>query len=454
MGPLAGLREGQRHFNRPIDPDCLFCHSNRVRAVPLSTNRYEQPIFLGHAIGCERCHGPGELHARHQQPSNGRDPTIVNPRHLDPVLRGNVCEQCHLVGERRVNRRDRDAFDYRPGLPLAEFFVDFAFATDEGQKLTGQVEQMKDSRCFRASRGGLGCLSCHDPHELPDPAEKVGYFREKCLACHADRGCSLPEPVRREKKPGDDCAGCHMPLSKTVDAIHIAVRDHRILRDPEAAATDRPRSALPLVRLDVEPAPTLPGSLDRETAIAVTAEGTRLPDTPQIRAVGRLVLSALDRAVSEHPDDLVAQRMKAQALAFNGRRAEALRIAGPLLESNPSSELVLDDYTSYAIDLKDFRAALEPSRRAVALNPWSAAARERLAFVSMQTQDWDAARREARRPCGSIRSASSPGCSWCNACCATATRRRPTTSSPPWSSCTRAGVRRSRRGTPESAARP
>ena len=31
---------------------------------PSPSNRYEDPIFLGHAIGCERCHGPGELHAQ------------------------------------------------------------------------------------------------------------------------------------------------------------------------------------------------------------------------------------------------------------------------------------------------------------------------------------------------------------------------------------------------------
>jgi Flp pilus assembly protein TadD len=393
-----GYEKGSIHFDRPVDPDCLYCHSNRVQPVALTVNRYEDPVFLGYAIGCERCHGPGELHAHRQEVSGGRDLTIVNPRHLDPVLRGNVCEQCHLVGDKRVDRLGRDAFDYRPGLPMTEFFVDHGFTTDEGQKLTGQVEQMKASRCFRASQGRLGCISCHDPHELPDPAEKVASFREKCLACHADHGCKLPEPVRLARNREDDCAGCHMPLSKTVDAIHIAVRDHRILREPDAESTAsrRGRSLLPLVRLNGDVDSEHPNSIDRELAIAVTAEGTRLPSTPQMRTVGRLVLSALDRAIAEHPDDLVASRMKAQALAFTGRREEALRIADSLLKSTPSYELLLDDYTSYAIDLRDFKAALEPSRRAVALNPWSAAGRERLAYVSMQCQDWKAALHEAR----------------------------------------------------------
>ena len=393
-----GYEKISAHFERPIDQDCLFCHSNRVEPVPFSANRYTEPIFRGYAIGCERCHGPGELHARGQELSGGRDLSIVNPRHLDPVLRGNVCEQCHLVGDRRVNRLGRDAYDYRPGLPLTEFVVDYGYTTDEGQKLVGQVEQMKDSRCFRASQGRLGCISCHDPHEVPDPEEKIAYFRERCLACHEDHGCKLPEPVRLARNPEDSCVGCHMPLSQTVDAVHIAVRDHRILREPDAGSTAarRSRSLFPLVRLNGDVDPEHLKSLDRELAIAVVAQWTRLPPTPQLRKIGPLLVSALDKVVADDPDDLEALRMKAQVLSFTGRYAKALQIADSLLELTPSYELLLDDYTSYAIDLKRFQAALEPARRAVALNPWSAAYRERLAFVSMQCQDWNAARHEAR----------------------------------------------------------
>src|SRR5262249_31487411 len=162
--------------------------------------------------------------------------------------------------------------------------------------------------------------------------------------------------ARRARDREDSCAGCHMPLSNALDAIHIAVRDHRFLREPDAGSTapGRGGSLLPLVRLNVEVGPEPPESMDRELAITVTGQGTRLPNTPQMRRVGRLVLSALDKAIAEHPDDLVALRMKGQALAFGGRHAEALRIAGSLLESTPSYELLLDDYTSYAIDLRNF----------------------------------------------------------------------------------------------------
>src|SRR5207237_7824016 len=83
---------------RAITPDCLYCHANRSRYLEGTVNRYAEPIFDGHAIGCQRCHGPGQLHVAQGKPSaadSSIDPTIVNPRHLEPALREAVCEQCH-----------------------------------------------------------------------------------------------------------------------------------------------------------------------------------------------------------------------------------------------------------------------------------------------------------------------------------------------------------------------
>jgi hypothetical protein len=57
---------------------------------------------------------------------------------------------------------------------------------------------------------------------------------------------------------------------------------------------------------------------------------------------------------------------------------------------------LLEDYTAFAIESRDFRTALEPARRAVALDPWTAVRRERLAHVSLECQDWTSALHEAR----------------------------------------------------------
>src|SRR5262249_2793876 len=118
-----GYKNRNQHFERPVAADCLFCHSNQVNSVPGRISQYVEPIFSGYGIGCEGCHGPGQLHAA----AYARGDTaaaaysIVNPARLDPEAREAVCQQCHLQGEARIARPGRKPIDYRPGLPLREF---------------------------------------------------------------------------------------------------------------------------------------------------------------------------------------------------------------------------------------------------------------------------------------------------------------------------------------------
>ena len=200
--PSPGYESDNLHFNRPIEPRCLFCHTNRVEPVEQTPNRYREPIFRGHTIGCERCHGPGELHVRRPGLVDGRDPTIVNPKHLEPALRVDVCVQCHVLGSQRIERPGRELFDYRPGLPTAAFFAIYGYADAGRNNVVGHVEQMKISRCFRESRGQMDCTSCHDPHRRPAPEEKTESFRRQCLACHEQKGCKLAEPIPPRPEPG------------------------------------------------------------------------------------------------------------------------------------------------------------------------------------------------------------------------------------------------------------
>ncbi len=115
---LAGL---------PIDAQCLFCHSQHAEVVAGTANRYRGALENARPIGCERCHGPGQLHVerrrRRGQADEPVDFTIVNPARLEPALREAVCQQCHFTSEYRVVRRGRGVFDYRPGLPFARLLV-------------------------------------------------------------------------------------------------------------------------------------------------------------------------------------------------------------------------------------------------------------------------------------------------------------------------------------------
>ena len=110
-----GYEKDNVHFERFVKPTCLFCHSNQFDHVEGTENRYRQPIFQGHAIGCERCHGPGELHVRKPEQIGDEPPNIVNPASLKPELREAVCQQCHLQGDIRVVRDGPEAHRLSPG---------------------------------------------------------------------------------------------------------------------------------------------------------------------------------------------------------------------------------------------------------------------------------------------------------------------------------------------------
>ena len=86
----AGYQSRNQHFNRPINAECLYCHANRTEPVANSANHFRAPVFQGYAIGCERCHGPGE---------NCRWEVTQDRRRGRPNIGG------RLADRRRRNRR-------------------------------------------------------------------------------------------------------------------------------------------------------------------------------------------------------------------------------------------------------------------------------------------------------------------------------------------------------------
>jgi tetratricopeptide (TPR) repeat protein len=398
-----GFKGTRDRFERQIAPGCLFCHCNQANAEPNKVNSYRTPIFRGYAIGCERCHGPGSLHvaARTKAPLEAeQDLTIVNPGRLSPALRDDVCNQCHLGGSERVERRGRQAVDYRPGLPLERFLRIFVLSREaaQGNRVAGHAEQMRDSQCAIQSGGKLGCISCHDPHELPAPAAKVAYYRDRCLVCHQNAGCKEPRAVRLTKSPADDCTLCHMPRDAT-NITHVALTDHRILRRPA------PRGAppeLPPVEVALRAVPFGKTKVDwddrelaRDLAVGLVTRA-RVRSEPFRQATSAAFLSLLQKAVQAHPEDLPAGECLVVALAWQGKLPQALSAAEAVLQIAPARELVLSDAGLISQRMGLTGQSFEYWQRALAINPRSSRYGFEVANLLAQKGDWEQAARLAQ----------------------------------------------------------
>jgi Flp pilus assembly protein TadD len=382
----------------PIEVGCLFCHVNRAQAVPHTRNRYQPTVFDGLAIGCERCHGPGEQHvqarSRGEVVAQRADVTIVNPRHLPPLLREGVCQQCHLQGEKRLVRQGHEPFDFRPGLPLHLFWSIFVGGPerDDRRKAVGHVEQMYQSRCFRASDGRLGCTSCHDPHRQPAPAERVDYYRNRCLTCHAEKPCALPEAARREQSANDSCVQCHMSRFPSSNIAHTAITDHRVPRRPETHPAP-PAAGEPSLRNffqeELDPEDT---GAARDLGVALM-QLARQPGAMQAPIVWQAA-PLLEKAVRTSPEDAEAWEAHGLALALRGRHREALAAWESALKLAPEREVTLGLAAQALEQLGRPKEALAYARRLVAVNPWNDRARIKVARLLGDQGDWPAALRE------------------------------------------------------------
>jgi hypothetical protein len=390
---------------RPVSGECLFCHANRARPREGYLNRFEEPIFEGYPIGCERCHGPGERHVNdpgRKDPQTGADYSIVNPHHLRPELRAAVCEQCHLAGSARVVHRDRGLYDYRPGLPFDAFWSVFVPEADspENRKAVGHVEQMYMSQCFLRSEDKhapgtrkLGCASCHDPHKHVEAAERVAHYREACLECHREHGCSLPLTARHLKSPQDSCIDCHMPRYPSSDIAHTAVTDHRLLRKSEsdaqapAAPPKRDPGFIPFYLSQRDPDDE---RVRRDQAVALLRIIMQHKAPPE--GASRSILRLLQGVLEKDPADLDAWEAKAAALTFLDRPEEALDAYEAVLRQNTQREASLARAAQLAQRQRLFDRAISYWWRATAENHVEASYWANLAQLLARQKAWDEAR--------------------------------------------------------------
>jgi predicted CXXCH cytochrome family protein len=219
-------------ITRPVRRECLFCH-NAYPDVPAGSDAHwapqRYPSMLPEGTGCQRCHGPGGDHVRVAMSGENNAAVraaIVNPARLPPKLRDAVCFQCHLqpavalIGARRFDRGD---YSFRPGEALGDYVLHVDI--DEPDRPRAQrfeinhhAYRLRQSLCY--IKGGITCISCHDPHQPLKKDPRLTNVVSICLGCH------------KRHTESNDCVRCHMPSRRAQDVVHVVMTDHKIQRRP------------------------------------------------------------------------------------------------------------------------------------------------------------------------------------------------------------------------------
>ncbi|MFN7924770.1 MAG: multiheme c-type cytochrome [Bryobacteraceae bacterium] len=351
-------------LTRAVEPTCLQCHASRVRPVLGTQNRYGDPPFLDNGVSCERCHGPGSEHVR--EPAKYG---MVNPVKLPAERRDDICGQCHLTGEARIDRPGRRFSEFRAGDLLSGYanYVVWKLGRRD-LKVTSHVEKLAASACKSSSGDRMWCGTCHEPHANQDKTQAA------CLGCHS-----------QAHRQTERCATCHMPRTLAVDANHGVMTDHGIPRAPRRTPPLRNETLVPF-----------PGSIgdDRVLGLAYAELGDPRAKEHLLRAEPkdwpvRLRLAALETdaaraaqlyesVLRENPSEPAALVNLGAYLAGQGRSAEAARFWERALVANPALEEAVLNLSM----IQPAAEAREILRLYLKLNPVSRKAQRRAAALA------------------------------------------------------------------------
>ena len=292
-------------FSRPLDEMCLSCHVGQAEFAPRSINRVK---IVETSISCERCHGPGALHAElHRGPQappkgTGRpDDTIVSLRRMSPDQQMDVCAQCHMDPYMTIPHAGKSRLDWRPGMPWEAVQTTFrpTKASIVRHEFAGQVDALRESACFQKS-GTLTCVTCHGVHGAQTPEAAQAHVHAQCMGCH--EACARTPGAGEPPVPApaqDDCVACHMPSRETAN-FHASGTRHDIGVHLETS----------LPRIPPPPAGAI--------TLVPLAEADDLSEIERLRNLGLAFLRATART-----DELFAKRAYASAASTTLESARA-----------------------------------------------------------------------------------------------------------------------------------
>ena len=375
-GPSPGYEFGDYGFNRPILAGCISCHSGRPRPVAATNGRFETPPFTEMAIGCENCHGPGAAHIRAMNSGDSprKSHSIVNPASLSMDLANNICMSCHQTGDVRIFKEGKTYQDFRPGTPLDDVLsILMVPPTREAPPQADHLEHfysMTLSKCYRASAGRMGCITCHNPHVEPSREEAPAYFNARCLTCHTQQSCKLSLAAREHSTPADNCIGCHMPKRDVQVISHSSVTSHRILARPDEGfpetAFHQTTPALPdLIHLN-----PIPGRKDDVVPplTLLQAYGELAANKPEYVAPYLKVLAQLEQT---DPDEALVQAALGRKDLKSGKLQEAADHLQRALKLGPQQANVYGDLAEATTRLGRPEEGLALLQKATVLDPFN-----------------------------------------------------------------------------------
>ena len=362
----------------PVDANCIHCHATAIETpLPQAANRFPQRPFDQGGIGCSACHGDPTAHL-----ASAGKAAILNPDKLSVAARDSACIQCHLEGNAVVYKPGRSLAQFRPGDRLSDFAVYFVRSgqADGGQRASSQYEALLLSACKRASGDRLTCTSCHDPHREPLPADRVSFFRGRCLSCHRS-----PELATNHHPEQQDCAICHMPSRATVDISHEQVTDHTIQRRPgkQVHARKSDDDLVPVGGVSVG---------DRELGLAY-AQLAQKGD----QKAGQRAMSLLLRAEHDGADDAPVHLNLGFLQQISGNLADAAREYEDTLQTQPFNPSALTNRAVLAARQGHVDQAVQLLRRLATADPSQTSAGLDLAFIECQMGQVEESRELATR---------------------------------------------------------
>jgi tetratricopeptide (TPR) repeat protein len=398
-GLSPGYEFGDYGFNRPILAGCIFCHSGRPRPVAATSGRFEDPPFAELAVGCENCHGPGAAHRSAAlagaNVANHKSLHIVNPARLTPALANNICMSCHQTGDVRVLKPGKTYQDFRPGTPLDDTLsILITPPTRESPPDVDHLEHyysMTLSKCYRASRGNMRCITCHDPHIEPTEEAAPKYFAQKCMQCHSDLSCRLNLEARQHTIPPDNCIACHMPKRDIQVIRHSSITNHRILAKPDEPFPDitfqQTTAALPdLIHLN--PAP---GHQSDELPLLSLLQAYGELSATHSEYVPRYSAVLAKLEVSQPGNSQVQSGLGHRDLQ-QGKYAEAIQHLQRSLQIGPPQANVYQDLAEALAKLGRLDESIAVLRSGIAVDPFHPILQKNLVLRLIQTKNYDEAK--------------------------------------------------------------